>query len=134
MKAIATALMFWISSQTGLPVPELPTIQMVSADSINEQSNRELKVLAYYHKETETIWLPHRRFDIGWTSLLVHELTHHMQFKSSRKYNCVGEMEKEAYSVQKVFLELDGRTLEQATNIGSGLLLALTSCSGRMNR
>mgnify|MGYP002862481764 CR=1 FL=1 len=148
--------MIWISTVTGYPVPEPPSIVFVETPrdlfriangcDLPDRSKSDKKwcerydkkadefgtILALYDPEKKTIILQK-----GWTSdtipgrsILVHELVHHMQYMSGQisKFKCQGKIEKEAYDVQNKWLEPYGLDVHKALKIGPLFLFMATQC------
>ena len=150
MKEIITALMLWISTQTGWPIPDHPNItyiqngkeffllshdcdkkpdQKICLDYDGDESN----ILALYNHLTKTIYL-NKDFWIASVkvqSILLHELVHHMQYYRDYKgYSmmCKGLIEKEAYDLQEEWLEKRGLTLEDTIQLGALFRHVITQC------
>lgn len=130
--------MLWISAQTGLPMVAPPQLAVADPVKIHQmvygpqsKPSDSLRVVATYRNDLETIYLPPGKFsDPVYLSVLIHELTHHMQWKSAKypDYPCPQAREREAYDVQAKWLALDGRTLEKDVGVGPILLFIMTSC------
>ena len=89
-----------------------------------------LTVVALYDDAGRTILLPE-----GWTgatpaelSVLAHEMVHHLQNLSGRRYACGAEREAEAYDAQGRWLALFGETLEGAFELNPLTLMVLSRC------
>jgi hypothetical protein len=153
MQALLTVIVTWLSINFGLPATyEHPRVELASpaqmaavrhsrlaamgrdrvAPEGERLAQREIseEVFAIYDDATRTIYL-HR----NWTgttpadsSLLVHELVHHLQNVAAMKFDCAGEREKAAYRAQRAWLELFGRTLEQEFEIDPMTVLIRTNC------
>ena len=148
--------MIWISTVTGYPVPEPPSV--IYADSArslfriangcdlptrdeavdryckdyDKDSNGFGQILALYDPVEKAIilkkdWTPD---SIANRSMLVHELVHHLQYESGNisKFRCRGLIEKEAYDVQNKWLEPYGTNVQKELNIGPLFLFMATSC------
>jgi hypothetical protein len=88
------------------------------------------EVVAVYDEAAQTIYLP-----AGWrgatpaqTSVLVHEMVHHLQSRAGRKYECAQAREKLAFLAQQRWLERFGRSLESEFGLDGFTLLVRTSC------
>ncbi|HVL55649.1 MAG TPA: DUF6647 family protein [Burkholderiaceae bacterium] len=153
MQALLTLIATWLSIQFGLPATaELPQVERASAAQMAAVRHHRVAqlqpahapgsaagvdphaagegVFAMYDDATRTIYL-----DPDWTgtspaetSLLVHEMVHHLQNVAGLKFNCAGEREKDAYRAQRAWLELFGRTLEGEFGIDPMTLLVRTNC------
>ena len=102
------AIAGWVAAELGTPAPEeLPRVAFVAADELHRrrygaaaaEAAATLDLVALYDDATRTIYLAE-----GWTgatprqsSVLVHEMTHHVQSLAGRRYGCGAEREAEAY-------------------------------------
>ena len=150
MIELVMSLMLWISTVTGWPVPEPPTITYVDngqemflkshdCDSKPNQpvcqtyDGTQSNILGLYHSVTGTIYLS-RDFWPASTrdqSILLHELIHHMQYSRDYKYYkslCRGDIEKEAYDLQEKWLKQRGKTLLETIELGPLMRHILTRC------
>lgn len=130
----------WIVAQTGWPAPaELPQIRFTSradmaalhagAGSASLSAPGRDGVEALYDSARGIIHLsPDWRATPVHLSALVHELAHHLQAQSGRRFGCVGLREGEAYAVQGAWLEQFGETLESSFGINRLMLFVLTTC------
>jgi hypothetical protein len=148
MDALLTTIVLWLSLNFNLPVSyEHPRIEFASKAQIAELYERGSltsggshagdrpatggsSVVAVYSAPERTIYLPE-----GWTgrtptesSMLVHEMVHHLQTISGQRYACPQEREKLAYAAQEKWLNLMGRTLESELQLDRFTLLVLTQC------
>ena len=60
-----------------------------------------------YDKESDTIilsdqWDRRKPWDM---SVLLHEMIHYLQDQNKMKFNCVANMEKDAWPIQQLYLE-----------------------------
>ncbi len=88
------------------------------------------EVVALYDPARRTILLPE-----GWTgatpaetSVLVHEMVHHMQTAAGLRYSCPGERETLAYRAQANWLARFGESLERSFGINDMFLKLATIC------
>lgn len=88
------------------------------------------EVVALYDDEQRTIYLAD-----GWTggsladeSVLVHEMTHHLQNSARLKFACAGAREKPAYLAQQKWLEAHASDLEQEFQIDMFTVVAMSAC------
>ena len=148
MTEIITALMLYISSITGWPIPPPPNIQYINSSQFSMIVNDCYKfpntrvcktpgsstnIVALYNNITKTIML---NKDFWWSStkdqsILLHELVHHMQYNSDYiKYKnmCRGTIEKEAYEIQSKWLAKYKRELFEVMNMNDLHYLMITSC------
>jgi hypothetical protein len=132
MKEIIITMMMWIHTATGYSIPEIPDINYLNTMELRSYAygceltpipthNIELcaakkdwdldrtNPIAIYDNENKTI-IVNKKFDIETIhdkSVLFHELVHHMQFENDIDSNveCVGDLEKEAYTLQDEWLQ-----------------------------
>jgi hypothetical protein len=139
LQGLGAAVGAWVAAEMGQPLPAaLPRIDFAPSERMHalrfgpaEGSERaSLKVVALYDDEGRTILLPE-----GWTgttpaelSVLAHEMVHHLQNVSGRRYACGGEREAEAYDIQRRWLALFGATLEGSFELNPLTLMILTRC------
>ena len=112
MKEILIALMIWIGANTDyntdvpLPVVEFKT-QVEMEGLYYGERKREGDLYGFYNLKKNVIILPDtwdsaRPFDLG---LLVHEMIHYLQDVNEIQFQCVAEMEADAWPLQKQYLE-----------------------------
>lgn len=136
------SLSAWVAAEMGLrgPVPA-PMIEFVSgpemAATLSAASAHPLNssdtanVEALYHAPTGRMILRKTWQDgsLEQISILVHELVHHAQFFTKRKFACYAELEDEAFRIQEKWLELTGRNLSTAFGLNKLSRLVLTNCT-----
>ena len=153
MNEIILAMMVWISSVTGLNVPEIPSFPpsyvtesrlKYLMNGCSEELNTERchaitsekdtdSILGVYDHKTKRIYLNIATF--SWenevqNSILVHELVHHMQFANNIPYKCLGELEELAYDVQnKWLLENGKRDVYKELDISPLWILVIKACN-----
>jgi len=145
MQTLLTVIMTWLSINFGLPeTGELPAVELASRaemaavrqERVATGTSQALapdvgeKVFAIYDDESATIYLHH-----DWSgatpaesSLLVHELVHHLQNVGGMEFACAGAREKVAYRAQRAWLELFDRTLEQEFGLDPMTVLVRSNC------
>ena len=128
---ILVSMMIWISSITGLPIPDsLPTITYTDGYTMkrllfgcdidpkqypeicknNEPTNEKTIGLYDHHKKVIHLNPYMNKYDpIVQNSVIVHELVHHMQFAANVPHRCFGELEKVAYETQDAYLIENGK-------------------------
>ncbi len=137
----------WLSANFDLPaVEKLPRIEFASPTRINAlryrvmingkmsedlasvSSNRQ--TVAIYVDDTLTIYLP-----LGWTgktpaetSMLVHEMVHHIQNVAQIKHECLQAREKLAYAAQERWLRRFDLSLESEFDVDPFTILVRTLC------
>jgi hypothetical protein len=154
MQALLTVIATWLSINYGLPAtqdyPKVETAAPVQMAAVRHRALAAVgpqqaaesgssapadggeNVFAIYDDATRTIYLHD-----GWTgitpadsSLLVHEMVHHLQNAAGMTFACAGEREKDAYRAQARWLELFGRSLEDEFGIDAMTILVRTNCMG----
>jgi len=142
MQTLLIALMVWINANLGYTVELTPP-------NVEYKTYYQLHTLAYagevpfdsvkpviqalYIEETETIYLP-----VGFVpkapeqlAVLVHELVHHIQNLSGKKFKCKAAQELDAYDLQDKFLKTMGMKIE---DVGiNWLFVAMVSTCDRRN-
>ena len=155
MKEIIFALMVWIGSQTGFPVPELPNVLsitpsemrnlMFECDKLKMENDpmyntlciidpdpSAIDVIAVYDHESSTIYLP-IYFDennMAHRAILLHELIHHLQYKANydKRVRCKEMLEKQAYNLTDKWLEENNTKMPEELTVGPLLRFTLTEC------
>ena len=113
MKEIITALIIWLGANTPYNTNfDLPTVIFLPQDQMEEMfykgSNKMPNTLhGLYDKESDTIilsdqWDRRKPWDM---SVLLHEMIHYLQDQNKMKFNCVANMEKDAWPIQQLYLE-----------------------------
>jgi hypothetical protein len=129
----------WVAAELHAPAPEaLPRVELVAAPALSRkrygaaatEGTTTLDLVALYDDDPRTIYRTE-----GWTgatpresSVLVHEMVHHVQALSGRRYGCGAEREAEAYALQDRWLAQHGETLETAFELNALALFVLTRC------
>ncbi|MCZ7600771.1 MAG: hypothetical protein M5U09_27730 [Gammaproteobacteria bacterium] len=88
------------------------------------------KVVAFYDEPGRTIYLTDewRADSPAHTSVLVHELVHHLQHLQGKAYRCPAAREQLAYRAQQDWLSMFDTTLEAEFEIDAMTLLVRTRC------
>jgi len=113
MKEILTALMIWLGANTPFNTNyDIPNILFVTQDQMEQMfykgSNKMPNTLhGLYDKESDTIilsdqWDRRKPWDM---SVLLHEMIHYLQDQNKMKFNCLANMEKDAWPIQQLYLE-----------------------------
>ena len=146
--AVLAEIAAWLGESFQLPASDPPKMEFVSptriavfryrgfarsqSSAVDDQAKlvAERETAAVYDDATRTIYLPN-----GWsgatpaeTSVLVHEMVHHLQNGAQLKYECPQAREKLAYAAQHRWLERYGRSLESEFQIDPFTLLVRTRC------
>jgi len=139
MESFVLGLMVWISSTSGLPLPDdAPDIARVDPAEMATLAKGpgvaapevQSGYLALYHAESRTVLLRSDwdMRDLRDRSILVHELVHHLQAEAERDYVCRGAMEREAYDIQAAWLEAREADLLKVMDMNGLFLFAVTRC------
>jgi hypothetical protein len=106
-------LLSWITSQTGYVAPSQPVVL-----ASEEKFQLVMQMKGVHYADARAMYIPGmvildnnswEESDPVQISLLVHELVHHAQLFSKRKYACADAKEYEAYSIQNKWLEQHGQ-------------------------
>jgi hypothetical protein len=137
-EALLRAVAAFVAVETGLPAPrELPAVRFEDdAERVRRATEGGATltggyaIAALYDPRARVIHLP-----AGWTgatpaelSVLVHEMTHHLQTAAGLRFACPAEAERAAYAAQARLLELHGGGLEADFALDPLFLLAATTC------
>ncbi len=147
LTALADEIAAWLSVNFELPaVDKPPRIEFASPVRINAlryrgiikgQMTQDLaapnagrQTVAIYIDDTSTIYLPS-----GWTgktpaetSMLVHEMVHHIQNIARIKHDCLQAREKLAYAAQERWLRRFDLSLESEFDVDPFTVLVSTLC------
>ena len=148
MDTLLTTIVLWLSLNFNLPANyEHPRVEFANQGRISELYNRDAltsrgalggdravgasdTIVAIYVATERKIYLPE-----GWTgrtpvesSILVHEMVHHLQNIAGNRYACPQERERLAYEAQDKWLNLMGRSLESELQLDGFTRLVLTQC------
>lgn len=138
------ALIAWASAETGLPsTNHLPRVVLVTREDLEtlryalaapgsqvESLDQSDEVMSFYNTIERKILL-----QVGWSgrtpaesSILVHEMVHHLQTEAGIKFDCPEEREALAYEAQQKWLGKFGTSLAQEFGIDKLTLLVRTHC------
>jgi hypothetical protein len=147
---LTAAIVAWLVAEFDLPPPKgLPRLAFVPPAEMgalrlrgaapirrfvkrpgNASPAGPTEILAFYDSRTGTIYLPE-----GWSgdtaagsSMLVHEMVHHLQEMSGIDYPCAEAREKLAFQAQERWLALFGSSLAREFGMEPMTLLVRTSC------
>jgi hypothetical protein len=137
MDALLTIIATWLSINFGLTAHhDHPKIERVPAAVISDlrygavSQQRRAPVVAVYDDRARVIYLAD-----GWTgatpaesSVLVHEMVHHLQHLSAMTYACAAAREELAYEAQARWLALFGRSLRSEFDLDPMSLKVATKC------
>lgn len=137
MDELISVLVLWLSVTFALPqAPSHPEVRQIEPRQLAELRYGSSglasgdDIMAVYHDRLRTIflrkdWDPRSAAD---TSVLVHELVHHMQNVAGKRYACPAEREALAFAAQERWLKMFGEDLESAFGITAITLKLRTSC------
>jgi hypothetical protein len=118
MDILVATFIAWIVAKTGLAAPDPPHVLFLPPGKLveraygpNEHPDAVLQAL-YDHTNT-TVYLPvtWRPNDLRQSSALLHELVHHVQWAHNKmEGKCRGQLEREAYDLQIMWLREQGVT------------------------
>ena len=140
--ALLNAIAMWLSANYDMPLAKPPKIAFVTdrtmqtlryrpfvSDAWSSPANT-YSAIAIYVDENQTIYLPTQ-----WTgstaaelSVLVHEMTHHLQNAAAMRFNCAEDREKIAYRAQQEWLEMFGGDFFAEFESDPFTLLVRTTC------
>ncbi|MBI5277052.1 MAG: hypothetical protein HY854_11380 [Burkholderiales bacterium] len=142
MQSLLAAVLAWLSLNFSLPaVEQPPAVRFVApesmmamrrqlADGERPAATGRADVHAFYDDRSGVVYLPQ-----GWTgdtpaesSMLVHELVHHLQKVRGDRFACPAEREKLAYRAQSRWLEEAGTSLAREFQVDPMTLLVRTNC------
>lgn len=111
--ALVGSLLGWIEKQTGYHAPNQPSVI-----ASQEKFQMVMNMNGVHYADARAMYIPGMVIldNEAWEaddpvqlSLLVHELVHHAQLFSKRKYACSDAKEYEAYIIQNQWLEAHGQ-------------------------
>lgn len=109
---VTRPLMEWVTAHTGIFVKYVPAVfvsrQMMMAKIGDPQRNAAMARALYVPNQVvidDEFW---DESDTRTVSFLLHELVHHAQYVSGRKYPCNNAKEWEAYRLQNMWLQEQG--------------------------
>lgn len=137
MQETLSLIMAWLSLNFGLAPTDIPAkIEIVPKENISRIATGGVGafidegVVSVYDDRTGTIYLA-----VGWsgnspreTSVLVHEVVHHLQNISAAKFPCSEARERTAYEAQNQWLAQYGLDLESEFGIDAMTLKIMTTC------
>jgi Domain of unknown function (DUF6647) len=126
----------WVAERTGEAELSVPRLCILSTGELSRLRGGPLEALgplqtvALYSRQPPLILLD-SAYDPGnpvSQSVIVHELVHHAQAVSGRRFACSAEAERDAYDIQEEWLSRFGLSLESAFGINRMALFVLTNC------
>ncbi|MBI1273559.1 MAG: hypothetical protein GC131_05705 [Alphaproteobacteria bacterium] len=109
---LASQLMSWVEREMGVRVPSMPNIV-----ASRKKFNMVMNMAGVHFADARSLYIPGTVImdNYSWDpedpvqlGLLVHELAHHAQLFSKRKYPCPDAREYEAYTIQNKWLTSQG--------------------------
>jgi hypothetical protein len=150
--ALMAEIVAWLSANFDLPtVDELPRVELVpvhrlgtlrlgelalrqsataGSDPSRPSSNIGRDLIAIYDSSKRIVYLPEewRGESPAETSILVHEMVHHLQDVGGVKYLCPDAREKLAYLAQDAWLQRFGQSLEATFEVDLFTVLVRSAC------
>jgi hypothetical protein len=137
MQETLTVIMTWLSLNFGLLPTDIPAgIEIVPKEHISRIATGgagafiDEGVVSVYDDRTRIIYLAE-----GWTgnspretSILVHEVVHHLQNIPAMKFPCPAARERAAYEAQNLWLGQYGLDLRSEFGIDAMTLKIMTKC------
>lgn len=138
MEVLLPLIAAWLSAGYGLPVPtSMPHVMLVAPETLTEVMQPSTggklmsgELVAAYRDDLETIFIStDGPLDpVVESSVIVHEMVHHMQNAAGMRYPCMGLREALAYQAQADWLAQFGLDLEGAFGVDPLTLKLRTSC------
>lgn len=157
MKELLFAMMLWIHNATGYTIPELPNIKFLNTMDLRSYAyGCNLNPVPPYNKEiceakeywdldqkgnpialydhVDKVIILNEDFNISTVhdkSVLFHELVHHVQYHNGidSLVRCQEELEKEAYTLQDIWLqEKYNVTVWETIKLNRLFYMVITSC------
>ncbi len=148
MDLLITTIVLWLSSNFDLPaIYDHPRVEFTGAAKIaalrdpglmklgvrtgeDKAPKSPQSAIAVYDDLRKVIYLPE-----GWTgktaaesSMLVHEMVHHLQNLSQQRFLCPEEREQLAYEAQEKWLKMMGTSITREFELDRFTILVLTHC------
>jgi hypothetical protein len=113
MSELILALLTWIVAETGLAMPPLPPVVLVSEEQMNERASGRTDVTdirGLYKRDTGIVYLPNdwNPADLRSRALLLHKLVHHVQAFNGVPVRCPAQLELQAYDLTLKWLREQG--------------------------
>ena len=113
MKELLMALMLWIGANTDyntdFPLPEVIRMDKAPLEYqyFKGEAPKDSDIHGFYNLKDKKIYIRGEYpLNHSWAQgLLLHELFHYVQDMNNIKFECVAEMEKEAWPLQKEYLK-----------------------------
>ena len=113
MKELLIALMLWIGANTNynvnVPLPEIIRMDKAPLEYQYFQGDipRDSDIHGFYNLKDKKIYIRGEYpLEHPWSQgLILHEVIHYLQDKNNIKFECVAEMEKDVWPLQKKYLK-----------------------------
>ena len=113
MKELLIALMLWIGANTNynvnVPLPEIIRMDKAPLEYQYFQGDipRDSDIHGFYNLKDKKIYIRGEYpLEHHWSQgLILHEVIHYLQDMNNIKFECVAEMEKEVWPLQKKYLK-----------------------------
>ena len=113
MKELLIALMLWIGANTNynvnVPLPEIIRMYKAPLEYQYFQGDipRDSDIHGFYNLKDKKIYIRGEYpLEHPWSQgLILHEVIHYLQDMNNIKFECVAEMEKEVWPLQKKYLK-----------------------------
>jgi hypothetical protein len=154
-EGLILVLMIWIASVTGYHIQTIPEVMYTTNEKMvyelydckkqtvendywcNVPLEEHSNILGIYNHDTQKI---HIRKDLKvkystkvYTSILLHELVHHMQAESGKDFQCRGKKEEEAYDLQNKWLKEQGEEgVIKSLDLNALFLLMISTCTDEL--
>jgi hypothetical protein len=133
---VLTSMVTWVSNVLDIPaIYDLPNVERtprikLAAVLHNSHFVSQETILSNYDGAKQSIYLPDdwRGNTPAGTSILIHEMAHHLQQVARAHYDCSQWEEKLAYVAQQQWLAPYGRNLEKDFGIDPLTYLLTTEC------
>lgn len=137
MEELIALMLAWLSSSLGLPSGvDPPAVAFVAPEVLvqvrygSAEIDDGTQVIALYDDESQTVLL-----QVGWdgrdtvdSSVLLHELVHHVQNVAGLTYPCPAAREELAYQAQAAWLQFFGHDLEDIIGLSEPQLRLTYVC------
>lgn len=131
MDTLIFSLMVWIATLSGLVVPlRPPHVSFVTAEQMSDiQCDGQCDDTAPLALHLQGVIYLRKSWSfmsIKDISVLVHELTHYVDYMNEVPYECISQWEKHAYSVQRTYVESAGLNFYEITGLDVFTITALS--------
>lgn len=135
MEALSKLIVLWLVAQLNLPhtdtlptIVELPPQDVVVTAGVPRAKAASSGIVALYKDNTIYISTAYAFDPVTYSSIIVHEMVHHLQDAGRVAYPCPAAREAVAYEAQALWLKQFGRNLLEELNIDTITLFFRTRC------